>query len=386
MSAPIGRSLRRGRAAATSASGLAALLGEDDHVEVARRAAGLRSGAPPPPSGAGSRGSRRGRASARTARPRRRRASQASSSVGEPGVDRGPLGRPRARAAPPGEGSGSALRARGDSPSSASPWRQRWCAPRWWTRIPPSPRSSIDLGRRPRRVVERRRATREERRGRPAVEGEQVADVVDRSRSTRLGLSRGSRRRAGAAGSSVGEPATRKPGRLERRDLRRGRARAARDDRAGVAHPLALGRRAAGDERGLRDVARGARPPRPRPSSSAAPPISPIRTIASVSGSAANSWRTSRNVVPMTGSPPIPTHVDWPMPGVGHRLDGLVGERARARHDPDPALAVDRARDDPDLGPARATSRRGSSGRSAGRRRAGPPRRPGSCRAPGCPR
>ena len=54
----------------------------------------------------------------------------------------------------------------------------------------------------------------------------------------------------------------------------------------------------------------------------------------------------------MTGSPPIPTHVDWPMPGVGHRLDGLVGQRPRTGHDPDPALAVDRARDDPDLGPA----------------------------------
>ena len=48
--------------------------------------------------------------------------------------------------------------------------------------------------------------------------------------------------------------------------------------------------------------------------SSAAPPISPISTIASVASSAANSWRTSRKVVPMIGSPPIPTHVDWPTP------------------------------------------------------------------------
>ena len=87
-------------------------------------------------------------------------------------------------------------------------------------------------------------------------------------------------------------------------------------------------------------------------SSSAEPPISPMSTIASVSASAANSLRTSRKVVPMIGSPPIPTQVDWPMPGVGHRLDGLVGQGPRARHDPDPALAVDRARDDPDLGPA----------------------------------
>ena len=49
-------------------------------------------------------------------------------------------------------------------------------------------------------------------------------------------------------------------------------------------------------------------------SSSADPPISPISTIASVSGSAAKSSRMSRNVVPMIGSPPMPTQVDWPIP------------------------------------------------------------------------
>ena len=49
-------------------------------------------------------------------------------------------------------------------------------------------------------------------------------------------------------------------------------------------------------------------------SSSAEPPISPIRTIASVSGSAAKSCRMSRKVVPMIGSPPIPTQVDCPNP------------------------------------------------------------------------
>ena len=49
-------------------------------------------------------------------------------------------------------------------------------------------------------------------------------------------------------------------------------------------------------------------------SSSAVPPISPISTRASVSGSSAKSFRTSRWVVPMTGSPPIPTQVDWPTP------------------------------------------------------------------------
>ena len=37
----------------------------------------------------------------------------------------------------------------------------------------------------------------------------------------------------------------------------------------------------------------------------------------------------------MTGSPPMPTQVDWPMPGVGHRLDRLVGERAGPGHHAD---------------------------------------------------
>ena len=39
-----------------------------------------------------------------------------------------------------------------------------------------------------------------------------------------------------------------------------------------------------------------------------------MSTIASVSSSAAKSWSTSRKVVPMIGSPPMPTHVDWPSP------------------------------------------------------------------------
>src|SRR5216683_2682349 len=47
--------------------------------------------------------------------------------------------------------------------------------------------------------------------------------------------------------------------------------------------------------------------------SSASPPISPIITIASVSGSAWNACRQSMCVVPMMGSPPIPTAVEKPM-------------------------------------------------------------------------
>ena len=83
------------------------------------------------------------------------------------------------------------------------------------------------------------------------------------------------------------------PGRLEGRDLGGGGPGAAGDDRAGVAHPLALGRRATGDERDLRDVREVLGGPRGG-LSSAAPPISPISTIASVSGSSAKSFRTSR--------------------------------------------------------------------------------------------
>ena len=49
-------------------------------------------------------------------------------------------------------------------------------------------------------------------------------------------------------------------------------------------------------------------------SSSALPPISPIMMIASVSGSSLNIFRQSMKFVPFTGSPPMPTQVDWPRP------------------------------------------------------------------------
>src|SRR5580693_6956309 len=48
--------------------------------------------------------------------------------------------------------------------------------------------------------------------------------------------------------------------------------------------------------------------------SSALPPISPIKTIAWVSRSSLNILITSRKLVPMIGSPPIPMQVDCPMP------------------------------------------------------------------------
>src|ERR1700722_11672363 len=47
--------------------------------------------------------------------------------------------------------------------------------------------------------------------------------------------------------------------------------------------------------------------------SSASPPISPIITIASVSGSSSKAFRQSMCVVPMIGSPPMPTAVEKPI-------------------------------------------------------------------------
>ncbi len=46
--------------------------------------------------------------------------------------------------------------------------------------------------------------------------------------------------------------------------------------------------------------------------SSASPPISPIITMASVSGSAWNASSASMCVVPITGSPPMPIAVEKP--------------------------------------------------------------------------
>ena len=63
-----------------------------------------------------------------------------------------------------------------------------------------------------------------------------------------------------------------------------------------------------------RDLMGATDPAKAAASSSAVPPISPIIMIERVSGSSLNMRSTSTKVVPLTGSPPIPTHVDWPMP------------------------------------------------------------------------
>jgi hypothetical protein len=44
------------------------------------------------------------------------------------------------------------------------------------------------------------------------------------------------------------------------------------------------------------------------------PPISPIMITASVSGSSRKAASTSMKLVPLIGSPPMPTQVDWPSP------------------------------------------------------------------------
>ncbi len=101
---------------------------------------------------------------------------------------------------------------------------------------------------------------------------------------------------------------------LHRRDLVFRAALAARDDRAGVAHAAARRRGAAGDEadHGLLDRLEFLM--NSAASSSAEPPISPIMMIDSVAGSVRNMSSMSMNSVPFTGSPPMPTAVDWPRP------------------------------------------------------------------------
>ena len=125
-------------------------------------------------------------------------------------------------------------------------------------------------------------------------------------------------------------------------------ALAAGDDRAGVAHAAARGRRLPRDE--ADDRLLHAEPSRTSAaSSSALPPISPIMTIASVAGSWLKRWRASVWLVPMIGSPPMPMQVVWPMPRAVSCADGLVGQRPAPAHHPDRPAHVDVAGHDPDL-------------------------------------
>ena len=146
---------------------------------------------------------------------------------------------------------------------------------------------------------------------------------------------------------SAGLRVTLMPRRLHHRELLLRRALAAGDDRAGVAHALAGRRGDAGDEADDRllmlSFAHSAAV------SSSVPPISPIITTASVSGSSLNSFRMSMCLRPLTGSPPMPTARRLAEAELGQLPDRFVGERARARHDADAALAMDVPRHDADL-------------------------------------
>ena len=95
-------------------------------------------------------------------------------------------------------------------------------------------------------------------------------------------------------------------------------ALAAGDDRARVTHAAARAGRPAGDEADHRLLAAllGLLDSNSAASSSAEPPISPIMMMDLVSGSSRNMSSTSMNSVPLTGSPPMPTAVDWPRPAL----------------------------------------------------------------------
>ena len=111
---------------------------------------------------------------------------------------------------------------------------------------------------------------------------------------------------------SAGVGATLHAGGLERGALLLGRALAARDDGARVAHALAGGAVAPAMNAATGFFMFALMYAAAR--SSALPPISPIMMTPCVSGSALKSLSTSTKSMPPTGSPPMPTHVDWPMP------------------------------------------------------------------------
>ena len=134
--------------------------------------------------------------------------------------------------------------------------------------------------------------------------------------------------------ASVGLAPTFTPGVDERLHLGGGRALAARDDGAGVAHLLA-GRGGRPGDVGRRPAWSSCAAMNSAASSSAEPPISPIIMTALVSGSASKRSRQSMKLVPGTGSPPMPTHVVTPMPCELQLVERLVGERAGAAHDAD---------------------------------------------------
>jgi len=74
--------------------------------------------------------------------------------------------------------------------------------------------------------------------------------------------------------------------------------------------------------------------------SSAEPPISPIMTMASVSGSSLSRRSASMCVVPMMDRPPMPMAVGWADAALGQLVHGLISEGAGAGDYPDRLLVM----------------------------------------------
>ena len=150
---------------------------------------------------------------------------------------------------------------------------------------------------------------------------------------------------------SAGLLTTLTPAARERGHLLGGRAFAARDDRAGVAHPSPGRRGLAGDEADDR-LLEMRLDPRRRLFLGGAADLANHDDGVGV-GSAANSFNASMCEVPISGSPPMPMQVRLAQPEPRELVDRFVGERAALRHDADAAFLADMPRDDAGLALAR---------------------------------
>ena len=123
-------------------------------------------------------------------------------------------------------------------------------------------------------------------------------------------------------------------GGFEGGDLVGGRAAAAGDDGAGVSHAPARRRRLAGDE-GDHRLGHVLADELGRLLLRGAADLADHDDARRCPGSSWNSRSASTKLVPLIGSPPMPTQVDCPMPELRELMHGLVGQRAAARHDAD---------------------------------------------------
>ena len=138
------------------------------------------------------------------------------------------------------------------------------------------------------------------------------------------------RPRGAGPGSRSATTATRMPAASSAATFSAAVPRAAGDDGPGVAHALALGRGPAGDEGHHRDAPQVLRGPGRGLLLGRAADLADQHDRLGLGVGARRAGRTSRKVVPMIGSPPMPTQVRLADAGVGHRLDHLVGQGARS--------------------------------------------------------